>query len=143
MPAAGPVAHKPDALPFDDAAAVCDRGLLALMNLRDAQLGAGQHVAIYGASGSIGTAAVQLARNLRATVTAVTSTANVDLRGLEPDEVIDYEQSDFTENRDRYDVIFDAVGKLSFARCRAALKQGGRYVRYAAGRYTRCTTPLV
>lgn len=127
--AAGPVAHKPDTLPLEDAAAVCDGGLLALMNLRDAQLGAGQHVAIYGASGSIGTAAVQLARNLHATVTAVTSTANVDLvRALEPDEVIDYEQSDFTQNRGSYDVIFDAVGKLSFARCRAALKQGGRYV---------------
>lgn len=129
MPAAGPVAPKPDALPFEDAAAVSDGGLLALMNLRDAQLGAGQHVAIYGASGSIGTAAVQLARNLHATVTAVTTTANVDLvRGLGPDEVIDYEQRDFTKNRDTYDVIFDAVGKLSFARCRAALKQGGRYV---------------
>ena len=129
VPAAGPVAHKPDALPFDDAAAVCDGGLLALMNLRDAQLGAGQHVAIYGASGSIGTAAVQIARNLHATVTAVTSAANVDLvRGLEPDEVIDYEQTDFTQNRNMYDVIFDAVGKLSFARCRGALKQGGRYV---------------
>ena len=129
VPAAGPVAAKPDALPFQDAAAVCDGGLLALMNLRDAQLATGQHVAIYGASGSIGTAAVQLARNLHATVTAVTSTANVALvRGLGPDKVIDYEQSDFTKNRDTYDVIFDAVGKLSFARCRPALKQGGRYV---------------
>ena len=129
VPASGPVAAKPDALPFQDAAAVCDGGLLALMNLRDAQLAAGQHVAIYGASGSIGTAAVQLARNLHAKVTAVTSTANVALvRSLGPDEVIDYEQSDFTQNRDTYDVIFDAVGKLSFARCRPALKQGGRYV---------------
>lgn len=129
VPAAGPVAPKPAALPFEDAAAVCDGGLLALMNLRDAQLGAGQHVAIYGASGSIGTAAVQLARNLRATVTAVTSTANVDLvRGLGPDEVIDYEQTDFTKNGETYDVIFDAVGKLSFTRCRAALTQGGRYI---------------
>ena len=129
VPAAGAVAVKPDALPFEDAAAVCDGGLLALMNLRDAQLAAGQRVAIYGASGSIGTAAVQLARNLHATVTAVTSSANVALvRGLEPDEVIDYEQSDFTQNRDTYDVIFDAVGKLSFAKCRPALKQGGRYV---------------
>ena len=129
VPVAGPIALKPDTLPFDDAAAVCDGGLLALMNLRDAQLAAGQHVAIYGASGSIGTAAVQLARNLHAKITAVTSTANVALvRGLGPDEVIDYEQSDFTQNRDTYDVIFDAVGKLSFARCRPALKQGGRYV---------------
>ena len=129
VPATGPVALKPEALQFDDAAAVCDGGLLALMNLRDAQLAAGQHVAIYGASGSIGTAAVQLARNLHAKVTAVTSTANVALvRGLEPDEVIDYEQSDFTKNRDTYDVIFDAVGKLSFGKCRQALKQGGRYV---------------
>lgn len=129
VPAAGPVAPKPDTLPFDDAAAVCDGGLLALINLRDAQLGAGQHVAIYGASGSIGSAAVQLARNLHANVTAVTSTANVALvRGLEPDEVIDYEQTDFTQNHDTYDVIFDAVGKLSFARCRAALTRGGRYI---------------
>lgn len=84
---------------------------------------------VYGASGAIGSAGVQIAKNLRATVTAVTSTANVDLvRGLEPDEVIDYQQTDFTTNRETYDVIFDAVGKLSFARCRPALKRGGRYV---------------
>lgn len=127
--AAGPIAPKPGALPFEDAGAACDGGLLALMNLREARLCTGQHVAIYGASGSIGTAAVQLAKNLHATVTAVTSTANVDLvRGLGPDEVIDYEQTDFTQHGDTYDVIFDAVGKLSFARCRPALKPGGRYV---------------
>lgn len=129
VPAAGPVAAKPDRLTFEEAGAVCDGGLLALLNLRDAHLAAGQHVAIYGASGSIGTAAVQLAKNLHATVTAVTSGANVDLvRGLGPDEVIDYEECDFTQNRDAYDVIIDAVGKLSFARCRPALKRGGRYV---------------
>lgn len=129
VPAAGPVAAKPDRLSFEHAGAVCDGGLIALMNLREAQLAAGEHVAIYGASGSIGTAAVQIARNLRATVTAVTSAANVDLvRGLEPDDVIDYEHTDFTRNRDAYDVIFDAVGKLSFARCRRSLKRGGRYI---------------
>ncbi|MBV8528209.1 MAG: NAD(P)-dependent alcohol dehydrogenase [Candidatus Dormibacteraeota bacterium] len=129
VPAAGTVAPKPEALNNEEAAAVCDGGLLALMNLRDARLGAGQRVVVYGASGAIGSAGVQIAKNLRATVTAVTSTANVDLvRGLEPDEVIDYEQTDFTKNREAYDVIFDAVGKLSFARCRPALKPGGRHV---------------
>lgn len=129
IPAQGTVAPKPEALTFAEAAAVCDGGLLALMNLRNAHLGAGQHLVVYGASGSIGTAAVQLARALHATVTAVTTAATMDLaRELGADDVLDYMQTDFTQNRGAYDIVFDAVGKLSFLQSRAALTPGGRYV---------------
>ncbi len=84
---------------------------------------------MYGASGSIGTAAVQLARYFDAGVTAVCNTKNVELvRSLGADEVIDYTQEDFTKNGQTYDVIFDAVGKRSFRDCRISLKRGGIYL---------------
>ncbi|TME21532.1 MAG: NAD(P)-dependent alcohol dehydrogenase, partial [Chloroflexi bacterium] len=103
--------------------------ILALMGLRAAGLRKGQKIVIYGASGSIGTAAVQLARYFEADVTAVCNTKNLELvRSLGADRVIDYTQEDFTKNGETYDVIFDAVGKHSFRRCRASLKQGGMFV---------------
>ncbi|MGH7686505.1 MAG: NAD(P)-dependent alcohol dehydrogenase [Candidatus Dormibacteria bacterium] len=129
VPARGTVAHKPERLTFEQAAAVCDGGLLALMNLRSAHVAAGQKVVIYGASGSIGTAGVQLAKEMGAHVVAVTAPEHAELvRSLGADEVIDYTSTDFTENHDAYDVIFDAVGKLTFARCSAALQRGGVFV---------------
>src|SRR5207237_4367579 len=86
----------------------------------------GQKILIYGASGSIGTAGVQLARYFGADVTAVCSTKNLELvKSLGADAVIDYTQEDFTENGETYDVIFDAVVTLSFRRCRSSLKPGG------------------
>src|SRR5207247_3876611 len=116
------IAHKPAGMSFDEAAAVCDGGLNALWCLRPANLQKGQRTLIYGASGAIGTAAVQLANYFGADVTAVCSTKNLELaRSLGADRVVDYTREDFTKNGQTYDVIFDAVGKHSFARCRGSL----------------------
>jgi NADPH:quinone reductase-like Zn-dependent oxidoreductase len=123
-----PLAHKPAGMTFEAAAAVCDGVILALAYLRRADLRKGQKILVYGASGSIGTAGVQLATYFGAHVTAVCNTKNVELvRSLGADEVIDYLQEDFTKNGETYDVIFDAVGKLSFRRCKGSLKPGGMY----------------
>ena len=129
MQESAPLAHKPAGMSFEEAAAVCDGVILALMGLRASGLRKGQKIVIYGASGSIGTAGVQLARYFEADVTAVCNTKNLELvRSLGADRVIDYTQEDFTKNGETYDVIFDAVGKHSFRRCRDSLKQGGIYV---------------
>ena len=125
----GAVAHKPAALSWVEAAGVCDGVSLARPCLDAAGLQAGQEILIYGASGSVGTAGVQLARQIGARVTAVCSTRNVEVVGsLGPAEVIDYTQQDFTTGGARYDVIFDAVGQHSFRRARPALKANGTYV---------------
>jgi NADPH:quinone reductase-like Zn-dependent oxidoreductase len=114
---------------FEEAAAVCDGASLALAGLRKADLLMGRSIVIYGASGSVGTAAVQLAKYYGAHVTAVCSTKNLELvRSLGADEVVDYTQKDFTKNGRAYDVIFDAVGKHSFRRCRNSLKPGGTFL---------------
>jgi len=124
-----PVAHKPAGMTFDEAAAVCDGACTALSCLRRAKLQKGQNILVYGATGSIGTAAVQLAKHLGADVTAVGNTKNLELvRSLGADRVIDYTQEDFTKNGETYDVIFDAVGKQSFLRCRGSLTPNGIYV---------------
>jgi len=124
-----PLAHKPAGMSFEEAAAVCDGMNVALACLRRADLRQGRSILIYGASGSIGTAAVQLARYFGADVTAVCNTKNVELvRSLGADRVVDYMQEDFTKNDETYDVIFDAVGKHSFRRCRGAVKPGGIYI---------------
>jgi NADPH:quinone reductase-like Zn-dependent oxidoreductase len=124
----GALAHKPAGITFEEAAAVCDGASIALACLRKADL-KGRSILIYGASGSIGTAAVQLAKSFEAHVTAVCNTKNVELvRSLGADEVIDYLQEDFTKNGKTYDVVFDAVGKHSFRRCRRSLKSGGVYI---------------
>ena len=123
------VAHKPAGLSFEEAAAVCDGACIALSCLRKADLRKGRSILVYGASGSVGTAAVQLARYFEADVTAVCNTKNLELvRSLGADEVIDYLQEDFTKNGETYDVIFDAVGKQSFTRCRGALKPGCMWI---------------
>jgi len=119
----------PAGMSFDEAAAVCDGAILALNALRRANLPSGQRILVYGASGSIGTAGVQLARSFGADVTAVCETKHFELlRSLGAHEVIDYTQDDFTKNGQTYDVIFDSVGKQSFRRCRDSLKRGGFYV---------------
>ncbi len=123
------IAHKPTGMSFEEAAAVCDGALKALTCLRRARLREGQRILVYGASGAIGTAAVQLAKYFGADVTAVCNTKNVELlRSLGADRVIDYTQDDFTKNGETYDVIFDAVGKHSFRRCRGSLAPGGVYL---------------
>ena len=129
LPESAPLAHKPAGMTFEEAAAVTDGAVLALMGLRAANLRKGQRILVYGASGSIGTAGVQLAKYFEADVTAVCNTKNVELvRSLGADRVIDYTQEDFTKNGETYDVIFDAVGKHSFSRCRGSLRRGGFYV---------------
>ena len=125
----GALAHKPAAMSFDEAAAVSDGACIALACLQRADPLEGKRIVVYGASGSIGTAAVQLAKALDAHVTAVCATKSVELvRSLGADEVVDYTQEDFTKNGESYDVVFDAVGKHSFRRCRGSLTTGGVYL---------------
>jgi NADPH:quinone reductase-like Zn-dependent oxidoreductase len=123
------LARMPAGISYDEAAAVCDGVILALMGLRRADIRQGRSILVYGASGSIGTAAVQLSRYYGADVTGVCNTKNVEIvRSLGADRVIDYTQEDFTTNGQTYDVIFDAVGKHSFGRCRDSLNPGGIYL---------------
>ena len=130
------LALKPTGMSFDEAAAVCDGASQALGALRSADARAGSRIVIYGASGSLGTAAVQLAKHLGAHVTAVCGTDHVELvRSLGADEVVDYRQQDFTKNGETYDAIIDAVGKYSFRRGRRSLKPGGIYVATDGGRF--------
>ncbi len=125
----GPLAHKPAGMSFEEAAAVFDGASLALVCLESAGPLEGKSVLVYGASGSVGTAGVQLAKHFGAHVTAVCSTKNLELvKSLGADEVIDYTAEDFTRNGKRYDVIFDAVGKHSFRRSRRSLKPGGTFI---------------
>jgi NADPH:quinone reductase-like Zn-dependent oxidoreductase len=129
MKESAPLAHKPAGMTFEQAAAVTDGAVLALMCLNAAHPEKGQRILVYGASGAIGTAGVQLARYFEADVTAVCNTKNLELvRSLGADRVIDYTQEDFTKNGQTYDVIFDAVGKHSFSRCKGSLNRGGSYV---------------
>ena len=129
MRASDPLAHKPAAMSFEEAAAVTDGAVLALMCLEAAHIGNGQKTLIYGASGSIGTAGVQLAKYFGADVTAVCNTKNLELvKSLGADRVIDYTREDFTKNDETYDAIFDMVGKQSFKRCKGSLRRGGTYV---------------
>jgi NADPH:quinone reductase-like Zn-dependent oxidoreductase len=125
----GFVARMPAGLTFEDAAAVCDGFNQGLANLKAANVGARTRLLVYGASGSCGTAAVQLAKHyFGAHVTAVCNTPNVELvRSLGADEVIDYLHEDFTMRGERYDVVLDAVGKHSLFRSRRALKPGGLF----------------
>ena len=129
MRAGATVAHMPAGATFEEAAAVCDGAILALGCLRPTGLRAGRTILVYGAAGSIGSAGVQLAKYLDAHVTAVCPTKDFELvRSLGADEVIDHTHEDFTKNGATYDVIFDAVGKLTFRRCRRSLKPSGFYL---------------
>jgi NADPH:quinone reductase-like Zn-dependent oxidoreductase len=122
-------ALKPANATFDEAAPITDGPLNCLWCFRNAHLSKGETILVYGASGSIGTAGVQIANALGAHVTAVCNTKNVELiRSLGAEEVIDYTKDDFTRNGKTYDLIFDAVGKISFGRCKASLNSGGRYL---------------
>jgi len=124
-----PLAHKPAGMTFEEAASVFDGATLALACLEKAGPLKGRSILIYGASGSVGTSAVQLARHFGAEVTAVVATRNLELaRSLGADAVIDYTQEDFTRNGRRYDVIFDSVGMHSFRRSTRSLKPGGTFV---------------
>ena len=128
-PESSRITLKPAGLTFEQAAAITDGGFYALVPLRAAGVRPGERVLVYGASGAIGTAGVQIAKHFGADVTAVTETRNVELvRSLGADRVIDYLKEDFTTGGETYDVIFDAVGKLDFGRVRKSLKAHGRYL---------------
>jgi NADPH:quinone reductase-like Zn-dependent oxidoreductase len=129
VPESGRIALKPANMSFEEAAAVTDGALNCLWCFRSAALHKDESILIYGASGSIGTAGVQIAKSFGAKVTAACNTKNVELvRSLGAEDVIDYLKDDFTKNGKTYDLIFDAVGKHSFGRSQGSLKPGGRYI---------------
>ncbi|ASI70847.1 MULTISPECIES: NAD(P)-dependent alcohol dehydrogenase [Bacillus] len=125
----GLIALKPTNVTYEEAAVIPFGGTSALHFLRKGQIKKGQRVLIYGASGSVGTAAVQLAKYFGATVTAICSSSNLDLvTALGADNVIDYMKEDFTKRGEHYDIIFDAVGKYKKSLCIDALMPNGKYV---------------
>lgn len=137
-----PVAPKPSTMTFEEAAAISDGVVLAGTLLRAADVQKGQRVLVYGASGSIGTATVQLAKHLGAHVTAVCNTDNVAVVGsLGADEVVDYLTDDFTASGQTYDVILDTVGKLPYRRCRRSLARRGIFISTDLGFL--CQNPLL
>jgi NADPH:quinone reductase-like Zn-dependent oxidoreductase len=127
------VAVKPVNLTYEEASAVPFGGNTALHFLKQAHIQKGQKALIYGASGSVGTYAVQLAKYFGAEVTGVCSTTNIDLvKSLGADRVIDYTKEDFTKNSEMYDVILDTVGMASFSGCMKSLKKKGTYLQVVA-----------
>jgi len=133
LPEDGVLAPKPANMTLEEAAAVCFGGISALHFLREAKIQAGQNVLIYGASGSVGVFAVQLAKHFGARVTGVASGANLDLvKSLGADEVVDYTREDFSKAGRVYDTIVDTVGKSGFSRSLRCLKRGGCYARIGA-----------
>ncbi|MED4140461.1 NAD(P)-dependent alcohol dehydrogenase [Priestia megaterium] len=129
LPEKGTIAVKPENVTYEEAASISFGGTTALHFFRKGTIQTGQKVLIYGASGAVGTAAVQLANYYGAEVTGVCSAKNSELvKSLGADLVIDYQNEDFTEKQERYDLIFDAVGKITKNQCKGALALNGRFV---------------
>jgi NADPH:quinone reductase-like Zn-dependent oxidoreductase len=134
MPEDGAVAMKPTNLTFDEAAAMSSGGTTALAFFRRAKIQTGEKVVVIGASGGVGTAAVQLAKHFGADVTAVCSTANVELvKSLGANHVIDYTKEDFTKDGETYDIIVDTAGTAPFSRSKASLRERGRLLLVLSG----------
>jgi NADPH:quinone reductase-like Zn-dependent oxidoreductase len=130
VPENGALAIKPADMPWEEAAAICLAGNTALYFIRDlAKIKAGQKILIHGASGAIGTYAIQLARYYGAEVTGVCSATNAEMvKSLGADKVIDYTKEDFSKSDERYDFVFDVVGKTTFSQCKGILKPKGIYL---------------
>lgn len=129
IPEHGGLATVPANLSLEEVAAGTEGSHYALSLIRSARIRSGHHVLVYGATGAIGSAAVQILKSLGAIVTAVCDTNTMELvRGLGADKVIDYTAEDFTDDEQRYDVVIDAVGKSSFGRCKRLLKARGIYL---------------
>jgi NADPH:quinone reductase-like Zn-dependent oxidoreductase len=144
MPEHGALARIPSNLDYDEAAALSFSGNTVLDFFRRAKLVAGEHILVNGASGALGTAAIQLAKARGAVVTAVCSATNVALvNSLGADRVIDYTKLDFASTGDQYDVVFDAVGNVDVKRARPAMKAGGRLLLLVADLPTLLSLPWV
>ena len=143
------VTTLPDSLNFNEAAALTEGAHYALVNIRAAKIEPGQNVLLYGATGAIGSAAVQLLKHFGAKVTAVCNTKNVELvKSLGADTVIDYQTQDFTQTENKFYFIFDAVGKSSFGQCKPLLTEKGIYVSTELGKnaenvFLALTTPIL
>lgn len=130
----GPMAPIPEGVSFEQAAASTEGSHYALSHLRKADVAAGQRVLVYGATGAIGSAAVQLCNALGCATTAVGPTAYLAaMESLKPDKVVSYEKEDFTRDALRYDIVFDAVGKTSFLKVRGLLTRKGRFMSSGPG----------
>lgn len=129
------VTNIPDNISFDEAAALTEGGHYALVDIRAAKIERGQNVLVYGATGAIGSAAVQLLKHFGSTITAVCNTKNVELvKSLGADIVIDYQTQDFTKTENKFQFIFDAVGKSSFGQCKPLLTEKGIYISTELGK---------
>jgi NADPH:quinone reductase-like Zn-dependent oxidoreductase len=142
IPESGAVAHKPANLSHEQAAAICDGAMMAAMYLRQVDLERRPRILINGASGAIGSAAVQLAKARGALVTAVCKTEAVEImQGLGADRIVDYRRDDFTATDAVYDVVLDVVPTSSLGRCRRLLREGGHYLSAELGPW--CQHPLM
>jgi NADPH:quinone reductase-like Zn-dependent oxidoreductase len=144
MPADGLIARKPANITYDEAAALSFGGTTALNFFRRGNLKSGETMLVNGASGAVGTAVVQLAKHFGATVTGVTSTANLDLvKSIGADTVIDYTKQDFAKNGEKYDVIVDTAGTAPFSRSAGSLTEKGRLLHVLGGFADTVRAPFV